>query len=190
MNSFRQTAPVRTYKGTYKNYRSYKPHIAKDFNNRCGYTDCSDMWFGGRNNFHIDHFIPWKKHKDKPELKTDYANLVYACSYVNIIKSDDEGQYLDPCNEDFNNHFERDIAGRIVAKATSPQAIYMFKKLKLHLRRYQVIWMLDQLYAKMKAVQAKIESIKDENKKNDLKILQGELGGEMIKYLDYLSAVQ
>lgn len=150
MNKFRNCCPSRTYKGTYKNYHKYKPHLAKDFSNRCGYTDCHDSWFGGKDCFHIDHFIPWKSHPENPSLKTDYSNLVYSCSYVNIAKSNDEGNYLDPCDEDYNEHFSKDSEGAIVANPRSKKAVYMHKKLRLYLRRYQVIWALEMLESKMR----------------------------------------
>lgn len=94
MMNFRDKQPIRTCVKKYANYKSYKPYLAKDFFNRCGYTDCSDFWFGGMNNFHIDHFKPWKKYPQNPLLKTDYQNLVYCCSYVNILKSDDQEHTL------------------------------------------------------------------------------------------------
>ena len=46
-NNFRNEHPKRTFEKTYAKYGSYKPHLAKDFFNRCGYTDCPDFWFGG-----------------------------------------------------------------------------------------------------------------------------------------------
>src|SRR5258708_2160899 len=79
-----------------------------------------------------------------------YANLVYSCSYVNILKSNDEGEYIDPCDTDFNLHFERDNIGNILPLASSKQGNYMYKELKLFMKRYQIIWMLDSLYRKMK----------------------------------------
>lgn len=143
---FRESAPLRTFVGNpYNDYRKYKDSLRSDFNNRCGYTDCSDIWFGGKRCFHIDHFKPKSKH---PSLATSYSNLVYSCSYVNIQKSDDEGMYLDPCNTDFNQHFFRDDEGNIQPTSASTEARYMHKKLKLGLSRYGLIWMLDQLRMK------------------------------------------
>jgi len=189
-NKFREVAPVRNCKKTYVDYTSFKPHLAKDFNARCGYTDCSHLWFGGRNNFHIDHFIPWKNYPAKPNLKTDYSNLVYSCSYVNILKSNDEGDYIDPCDIDFNLHFERDKSGNILPLATSKEANYMYKKLKLYMKRYQIIWMLDNLLEKMGKVKLLIEAEKDPDLKNDLLITQGELGNHMVEYFAYLKMEQ
>ena len=187
---FRENHPTRQYGGTYANYRSYKPHLAADFSKRCGYTDCPDSWFGGINNFHIDHFIPWKTYPHLPNLKTDYQNLIYCCSYVNILKSNDEGEYIDPCNEDFNVHFSRDDVGNIVPNPDSPNAIYMYKKLRLFMRRYQIIWLLENLHNKMLLLTPKIEQTKDAEKRKDLLVTMGELGMEMTKYLEYLKKHQ
>ena len=155
MMNFRDKQPIRTCVKKYANYKSYKPYLAKDFFNRCGYTDCSDFWFGGMNNFHIDHFKPWKKYPQNPLLKTDYQNLVYCCSYVNILKSDDLGTYLDPCNEDYNTHFQRDNIGAIIP--ITPVASYMHSKMKMYLCRYRLIWMLDNLEDRMHKLRTTIE---------------------------------
>lgn len=184
---FRKISPIRTCTKSYANYRSYKPYLAKDFNNRCGYTDCSDFWFGGKNSFHIDHFKPWK---NNPVLKTTYSNLVYCCSYVNILKSDDESDYLDPCDDDFNAHFERDVNGNILPKVSSTQAIYMYKKLKLYLKRYQIIWKLDEIFSKMNELKTAINNSKSKKKQKKLLILQGELANEFTTYMGYLKSNQ
>lgn len=190
VNKFREKPPLRQYNGTYQNYQRYKPHLASDFFNRCGYTDCPDFWFGGKNNFHIDHFVPWKPYPNLPNLKTDYQNLVYCCSYVNILKSDDEGNYIDPCNEDFNQHFSRDKLGNIIPDPNSVRAKYMYKRLKLFMKRYQIIWTLDNIHNKMILLAKKIEKTADSDKKRDLLVVMGELGIEMAKYLEYLKGNQ
>lgn len=184
---FRIKAPTRTCQEKYKVYGRYKPYLAKDFNNRCGYTDCPDFWFGGVGNFHIDHFIPWKKHPAKPSLKTDYNNLVYCCSYVNILKSDDETAYLDPCNVDYNNHFSRSSYGEIQPNKGSAEAVYMYGKLKLYLKRYQIIWMLEKIFEKMEQIKNAIDSTHNEQYKNALKITMSDLTCIMLEYKKYLS---
>jgi hypothetical protein len=115
---------------------------------------------------------------------------VYCCSYVNILKSDDEGDYLDPCDVDFNTHFERDENGTILPMASSAQAIYMHKKLKLYLRRYQIIWKLDAIVSRMGKLKTAIYNPKNKPIKQELLILQGELGNELTTYLDYLRSNQ
>lgn len=190
VNKFRTLTPVRKCAATYGDYTKFKSALSKDFNTRCGYTDCSHFWFGGPNNFHIDHFIPWKNYPLKPNLKTDYSNLVYSCSYVNILKSNDEGNYLDPCNIDFNAHFERDSAGNIIPKMTSKEANYMYKRLKLYMKRYQIIWMLDNLMEKMERLKILIDAEKNGKLRNALLITQGELSNHLIEYFAYLKKEQ
>lgn len=139
--SFRKETPVRTFKGYYSDYHQYKKYLAEDFHHRCGYTDCSDHWFGGCRTFQIDHFIPLSKN---PAKKNDYKNLIYCCSYVNRSKWDDESPYyLDPCDNDYNEHFERNSDGYICGK--TEHAKYMIDKLHLGLARYAIIWNLDRL---------------------------------------------
>lgn len=189
-NKFRIKSPVRTCLKSYKVYGRYKSFLAKDFYNRCGYTDCPDFWFGGIGNFHIDHFIPWKKHPSKPNLKTDYNNLVYCCSYVNILKSDDETAYLDPCNVDYNDHFSRDVVGNITPNKTSAHAIYMYDRLKLYLKRYQVIWMLENIIIKMDLIKEALDSLPEGQQKDELKCVMSDLACVMLEYRKYLSENQ
>lgn len=186
-SEFRRISPKRTCTKTYASYRSYKKYLAADFNKRCGYTDCSDFWFGGINTFHIDHFKPFSKN---PALATDYNNLVYCCSYVNILKSNDEGDYIDPCNVDFNQHFERDSDGSIIPKKTSKEALYMFNKLELGLIRYRIIWKLDEIFDRLQKLEAAINNPKNINIKNDLRITHSELAEEFSNYLKFLKCNQ
>ena len=182
---FRKMAPKRTCTKKYKSYRSFKPYIRADFNSRCGYTDCPDFWFGGSQTFHIDHFKPKTKN---PELEVEYSNLVYCCSYVNILKSDDEGSYVDPCDINFDNHFKRSSDGTIIP--TSSEGSYMHKKLKLYLKRYQTIWMLEELRTKMSELKVVIEAEENNEFKESLLSAQGGLTNIFLGYLDYLNVEQ
>lgn len=116
--------------------------------------------------------------------------MVYCCSYVNILKSDDEGDYLDPCNIDFNKHFERDIDGSIVPKDSSKEAKYMFSKLQLNLSRYKFIWKLDEIWTRLLKLQEQINDPKNLKIKNDLRIIHSELAEEFTVYLKYLKSAQ
>lgn len=182
---FRNDTPKRTCVKTYANYRSFKPYLRTDFKMKCGYTDCSDFWFGGSKTFHIDHFKPKSKF---PKLETSYSNLVYCCSYVNILKSDDENEYLDPCNVNYNEHFERDNDGNIFAKKESATAVYMHKTLKMFLKRYQIIWMLDKLIEKIDLLGDVIE--KNPNISDDIRNEYVNLNLEFHKYRKFLSKEQ
>ena len=175
--------PIRSYNGKeYSNYKIYKPFLRKDFNQKCGYTDCLDHWFGGVSTFQIDHFHPQSKY---PQLKTKYSNLIYCCSYVNRAKSDDDkDKYLDPCNEDYNKHFYRNGNGEIIPEASSEAAIYMHRKLKLYLKRYSIIWMLQQLEQKMESLRL----LMDQKNREDAKDLFVEVTKKYMDYKKYLRA--
>lgn len=181
---FRNKAPRRSYSGDeLANYRSYKDFLEADFNQRCGYTDCHQVWFGGKRTFQIDHFKPVSRH---PELETKYFNLVYSCSYVNRAKWSDVGDYIDPCDTDYNQHFYRDSLGNIFPKPDSLSANYMYKKLKLFLKRYGIIWMLDQLEQQMFKLQELIEATGNAEAKE----LFVEVGIKYNNYKKYLRAEQ
>ena len=176
------STPIRTYQGKeLKNYRRYKPHLQKDFKKKCGYTNCLDDWFGGSITFQIDHFLPQSKY---PKLKTKYSNLIYSCSYVNRAKSNDEGNYLDPCDTDYNQHFFRNDKGEIVPEPNSKEAVYMHKKLKLYLKRYSVIWTLEQLEQRMYELQEIVENTNNQEAKD----LFYEVGRMYNNYKRYLRA--
>lgn len=183
---FRKETPKRSCEDKFSSYRKYKGALIKDFNRRCGYTDCPDRWFGGENTFHIDHFKPRKKY---PDLETEYSNLVYACSYINILKSDDDStHYLDPCEEDYNYHFYRDKSGKICPNPSSEKAKYMHTKLKLGLMRYQAIWLLEEIFTTLENVNCAIDNLSGENHlTRDLNLIQTRLLKEFIRYFNYLT---
>lgn len=152
MPSFRNRVPTRNCDKVYSTHHAYKKFLVRDFDNRCGYCDGSDVWHGGYKNFHIDHFAPKTKF---PDLKCTYTNLIYACPSCNSAKSDtwpsssadenivDEKGFLNPVSDDLNEHFERDDLGNIIA--LTPIANDMAINLNLSLPRHGVLWMLCNL---------------------------------------------
>lgn len=185
VKQFRITKPIRTYSGKeLTDYKGYKKFLVNDFHERCGYTDCSHFWFGGKTTFQIDHFRPKSIY---PALETKYLNLVYSCSYVNRAKSiDDSVNYIDPCDVDYNLHFYRDELGNIFPFKKSDAAQYMYKKLKLYLKRYSIIWMLEQLTEKKELLKKHIQ----ESGNQDAKDLYLELDYMFMDYIKYLKAEQ
>ncbi len=176
---FRNISPKRTCTKKRSKYNAYKPFLAEDFNHKCGYTDCSDYWFGGQRCFQIDHFKPKEKY---PLLVNEYSNLVYCCSYVNRAKwDDDNANYLDPCSVDYNKHFERDNRGFITAIST--QAQYMVDHLQLNLFRYAICWNLDRLREKINI----LKKVATTSEEKDLLL---SLYAEYDKYEDYLKDSQ
>lgn len=181
--SFRDKPPVRSCTQTFTDYKRYKPFLARDFNERCGYTDCHHFWFGGSRNFQIDHFKAKSTH---PQLTTTYSNLVYSCSYVNRAKSNDGGNFIDPCDTNYNDHFYRDTLGNIYASPASESAKYMYKKLKLYLKRYSIIYMLEKLKDELEKLRLIIEKTGDQDAKN----LYVDISFKFHDHLKYLRAEQ
>lgn len=183
---FRNFQPVRTFTGTYTNYRSYKKYLRSDFKGRCGYTDCPDTWFGGPKCFHIDHFKPKSKFK---HLENDYNNLVYSCSYVNILKTDDINHMIDPCSSDFDDAFYRDKHGYICSDPQNTDALKMHRKLKLGLERYRIVWTLEMLKETLLNLNTVIRSsnmnMSDQETRETLRLLS-DLTDEFFKYFEYL----
>jgi len=127
-------------------YIDYRDDLRADFNGRCGYCDDSDAYCDPIC-FHIDHFAPKSRFA---ELETEYQNLVYACRFCNMRKSnhwvgadptapnDGERGFVDPCDQDYDDHLERSPEGAIVSK--TPLGRYISTRLSLHLVRHQVLW--------------------------------------------------
>ena len=185
-NKHKEYRPNRTCNLTYSNYRRFKVHLREDFHRRCGYCDSFDKWSGGSRYYHVDHFKP-KKHF--PELERDYSNLIYACSYCNIFKSDDwpsedVGRYIDPCEEDYNDYFSRDNDGTITC--TSEQGEYMYKKLHFYLIRHSVIWNLTRIFKLLKEIDGVLYAadLSSDVRIQKLKERQIELAHEFIHYID------
>ncbi len=156
-NKIQKQKPIRTCKETYADYKSFKPYIVKDFNNRCGYCDSHDKFFGGLKNFQIDHFKPHSIPAFLP-LKHEYENLIYSCQSCNRAKSnkwkDTEG-FLDPCDINYDTFIFRDTNGKIKHNETT-QGEYIHSNLNLFLKRHEFLWIIEKL----------------ENQKNEIKELR------------------
>ena len=124
-------------------YTKYRDDLRNDFNGSCGYCGDDDTRLDTIC-FHIDHFAPKKRF---PHLEETYSNLVYACRFCNIRKSDhwigdDPGIHhdgergvIDPCTDDYDENIGRDKAGRIYGKTAI--GLYIVKRLNLNLMRHQ-----------------------------------------------------
>ncbi len=137
-------------------YSLYKADLRADFSSACGYCGTSDFYSGGQSGFHIDHFAPKSKFE---KLKNHYGNLVYSCPICNIGKSndwpgDDAGVsyvgnigYVDPCSTAYSQHLRRDSAGKIIPM--TPLGEYIYKRMKLYLKRRQVCWLVDKMESQL-----------------------------------------
>lgn len=131
----------------FSNYRHYKSRLREDFSYCCVYCTVHENEWGGPRHFHVEHFRPKSTF---PDLETDYDNLMYACDVCNCYKGDDwpsddptaDGKgYLDPCQCDFQEHFEEEPSTGQVRGLTLP-AVYMVESLHLnrkHLVRLRII---------------------------------------------------
>lgn len=184
MHLFRENNPKRTYDGPRKrNYRQYRTRLREDFNRRCGYSDVSEHFLFDTSLFHIDHFRP-KAQSKFPHLETEYTNLVYCSCYVNRCKKDDwhgddkisfveDKGYLDPCEVDYNEHFHRNDKGEILPNEESPVAKYMYKRLKLYLKRYGIFWTLERIDRKLSEIELKIDNVQvSVSNKRDIEVLK------------------
>lgn len=202
MKEFRSQHPVRSISvPARKDYRSYRDQLAVDFNNKCGYTDCHHRWFGVK--FEVDHFAPQKPDISEEKLSAftalsaKYENLVYACPQVNRAKSNDwpsedpsiavlnNRGYFDPCS-DFNEHFYRTDGGGILPKEGDEVAIYMWRKLKLYLRRYEIYWRLELLFQNLRKLQDIRKLLSNEEELNEINAAIADLDSELVNYFEYL----
>lgn len=139
-------APVRRDVPAQVRYALYRVDLRADFTASCGYCGDDDER-ADKSTFHIDHFAPKKVF---PHLELAYSNLVYACRFCNVSKSDhwigtdptihNDGLkgFVDPCSEDYDTHLGREAGGRIIAK--SDLGAYIVKRLKLYLLRHELLW--------------------------------------------------
>jgi len=66
----------------------------------------------------------------------------------------------------------------------------MHSKLKLYLKRYQIIWKLDQLLESMKKLKNAITEPKNSSIQQDLKNLHYDVASELTDYIEYLRGNQ
>ncbi len=163
--------PTRTCTRTYASYISFKPYIRADFNKRCGYCDDLDFYHGGSRGYQIDHFKPHSIARFSA-LKEEYSNLVYSCPFCNRAKSnkwEDTDGFIDPCDEEYDNHLKRNNRGQIVAITRRGQ--YIHKNLNLHLKRHELLWMIEKLEQQSIELDSRLD-ILGEGHESELKILR------------------
>lgn len=158
--------PKRSYTGEkWKTNSINKKYLALDFNHRCAYCDDLDSMYGGKETYAVEHFAPKEKF---PQLRYMYDNLLYSCPFCNRAKSDDwpsndpninvVGQqgYIDPCAEEYYKHLDRDEnTGKITYK--TPIGEYMYNHLNLHLKRHEILYMMNKLWDKINQLKESIE---------------------------------
>ena len=168
-----------------------KKYLMSDFHHKCAYCDDYDRFCGGSKNFHVDHFAPKARFS---HLEFEYDNLLYACPYCNISKSNkwvgrNEAEsfvqdcgFVDPCSPEYASHLTRNDAGTIIA--LTPIGRYMLVELKLYLERHRIIFMLEELSFKREKLKEKI--IKTGDPDDKLKKAFSEISIVLCDYYDLL----
>lgn len=167
MLPIKKNLPVRSYHGErWRTMSINKEHLMIDFSHKCAYCDDHDQYYGGSNNYHVDHFAP-KATFD--HLKFNYDNLLYTCPFCNRAKSDkwvgrDEHQnivgncgFIDPCFPEYNKHLERNDNGEIIAKTDIGD--YMYKELKLYLDRHRICFIIEEIAEKRNQLKVKRDQL-------------------------------
>ena len=195
MFPIRDIKPRRSSPTIQTNYRRYKGSLEEDFSKCCGYCGVHHVYFGSGSGFHIDHFAPKSKF---PELETEYTNLIYSCPICNIAKSNDwpsdngsisvvDGMgYIDPCEEAYDELFFRDNSGKIISNDGCQVAAYMYRKLKLNLKRREIFWLADYFESTVEKIHKKLKILHDDDPLcNELKELLEESLDKMIQYRNF-----
>jgi len=160
-NKVQKQKPKRECTKTYAKYTSFKPYIREDFNKRCGYCDDLDVYHGGVRGYQIDHFKPHSIPKFS-HLKEAYINLIYSCPFCNRAKSnkwEDIDGFIDPCEEEYDNHLERNSKGQIIAIST--RGLYIYKNLNLFLKRHELLWLIEKIVKQKKQLIAYKEHLEN-----------------------------
>lgn len=143
-------------------YSEYKEILVEDFHGMCGY--CGKKREHLLDEYQIDHFAPKSKFES---LENMYTNLVLSCPNCNRLKSnkwigddsnipnDGEKGFVDPANDEYDEHLGRDENGNIIWKTNIGK--YMYDVFKFEIRPTRLFFKLDKLI-KLKEILSKDES--------------------------------
>ncbi len=194
MSVFRNVTPARrNITRKVGKYNDHKNDLKKDYLDRCGYCSSIDTWRFVW--FEIDHFVPrkfWRKISE-----TDYFNLVYSCRSCNNAKranwpTKDENKhnhnnegFIDPCDDEYGNQFDRKENGRIVP--LSPLGTWMYNTMKLYKPQHEIIWKMEEVDNLIDEIEEILED--NPNADQQLKDRLLECHKEFRKYAKQLSKV-
>ena len=94
-----------------RDYKEYRPYLRRDFLYSCAYCTMSEAEAHGIR-FCIDHYEPKSV---RPDLSTQYNNLMYACDRCNVLKGDrvpsdsargDGYRFFRPDSDQYEDHFD------------------------------------------------------------------------------------
>ena len=173
-----------------KLYQGYRDIIKKDFCGRCAYCNLSDKSI--TTPFEIDHFIPKQVcEKSRPELITDYQNLVYSCKKCNVAKSNQfsgdihstnptNELFYDPVLVDYNTIFFRNTMGSI--DSDDEKGKKMISRLKLYRPIHTLGWICEKLCTTANKLENAIAIETNSDKKEKLKEALNNIEHQYRKY--------
>lgn len=192
MSEVKKYLPQRSFHGQqWLTMKTNKKYLMDDFHHKCAYCDDHDRFCGGSKHYHVDHFAPKARFS---HLEFEYDNLLYACPYCNISKSNKwvgtneqeaivhDCGFVDPCSSDYASHLVRNDNGSIIA--VTPLGQYMLVELKLYLERHRIIYMLEEIFIKREQLRKKMVETGDPDGK--LKSAYGEISIVLCDYYDLL----
>ena len=100
----------------YANHSEFRAWLRDDFAFRCVYCLLREVWVPG--GFHLDHFVPVSL---RPDLATEYDNLLYACGPCNLGKQD--ARLPDPTASLLEESVEVQESGLLLAKTKPAKRI-------------------------------------------------------------------
>lgn len=178
MSVFREHTPKRrNITNTVSSHGDHRNDLKLDFKDRCGYCNDIDNWRFIW--FEIDHFVPRKQLVNI--IDTDYSNLVYSCRSCNnskrakwpsgdeTIHNHDNKGFIDPCDDEYENQFERLNSGRI--KPTTELGDWMYNAMKLYKPQHEIIWNIEQLHELIKELRKLVAKMPNDNDLKDRLIL-------------------
>ena len=121
----------------YSSPAGFRPWVRDEFAFRCVYCLCREAWSRVPGMYGIEHFQPVAH---RPELVTEYDNLLYACAACNTIKRAED--VPDPLDVLTAAGVEIRADGALVAK--SNESAWLIDKLRLNhpkCREFRKLWM-------------------------------------------------
>lgn len=163
-------------------YNDWKDQVASECGNRCVYCAVSEGRFGGRRNYHVDHFRPKSKFAD---LRKTIHNLYLSCCVCNCFKSDhwpaeptndhSVEAFIDPSDFDYNELFAvsattYEVASKCVAGAYVVEQLFLNRPHLISERRLAIL--LEEMAARQDAFDEVIEQLFDSDATDARALLQ------------------
>lgn len=196
IKEFKSHTITRSTPPHYSSYGKYKPYLENDFCERCAYCNLHSKRI--TTPFEVDHFVSRAAFDGvRPELETDYKNLVYSCKKCNVAKSGQfkgdlteeiptNALFYDPVLVDYNSIFYRNEFGAI--DSDDPKGRSMINMLKLYRPIHILAWLCEEIGATADKLQDAINVETSEAKKQEYEKALNGLNAQYRKFVDLFIA--